>query len=79
MCGSASAPPAVAGALAGLAATGQVLGTERSLTAGVAASFGFDAITVALLGRSTPWGTFFGMTARAAEVGTRRCGTKTTG
>jgi simple sugar transport system permease protein len=28
------------------------------LTSGVAASFGFDAITVALLGRSTPWGTF---------------------
>ena len=49
----------VAGALAGLAASGQVLGTERSLTAGVAASFGFDAITVALLGRSRPWGTFF--------------------
>ena len=49
----------VAGALAGLAATGQVLGTEGSLTAGVAASYGFDAITVALLGRSRPWGTFF--------------------
>ena len=49
----------VAGALAGLAASGQVLGTERSLTVGVAASFGFDAITVALLGRSRPWGTFF--------------------
>nr|WP_229735145.1 ABC transporter permease [Ornithinimicrobium tianjinense] len=49
----------IAGALAGLAAGGQVLGTERSLTAGVAASFGFDAITVALLGRSRPWGTFF--------------------
>ena len=40
-------------------AIAQVLGTERSLTAGVAASFGFDAITVALLGRSRPWGTFF--------------------
>ena len=49
----------VAGALAGLASTAQVLGTERSLTAGVAASYGFDAITVALLGRSRPWGTFF--------------------
>ncbi|WP_238695153.1 ABC transporter permease [Ornithinimicrobium flavum] len=49
----------IAGALAGLAASGQVLGTERALTAGVAASFGFDAITVALLGRSRPWGTFF--------------------
>ncbi|MFK5690493.1 ABC transporter permease [Ornithinimicrobium sp. LYQ92] len=49
----------IAGALSGLAATGQVLGTEGSLTAGVAATFGFDAITVALLGRSRPWGTFF--------------------
>ncbi|HXF02033.1 MAG TPA: ABC transporter permease, partial [Arthrobacter sp.] len=48
----------LAGALAGLAGTAQVAGTEQVLTAGVAASFGFDAITVALLGRSTPWGTF---------------------
>ncbi len=48
----------IAGLLAGLAATAQVLGTEGSLTAGVAASYGFDAITVALLGRSKPWGTF---------------------
>lgn len=48
----------VAGALAGLAGVAQVAGTEHVLTAGVAASFGFDAITVALLGRSTPWGTF---------------------
>jgi len=46
-----------AGALAGLAGSAQVLGTERVLTAGVAASFGFDAITVALLGRSKPLGT----------------------
>jgi ABC-type uncharacterized transport system permease subunit len=49
----------LAGALAGLAGVAQVAGTERALTAGVAASFGFDAITVALLGRSKPWGTFF--------------------
>ncbi len=48
----------VAGALAGLGGSAQVLGTERVLTAGVAASFGFDAITVALLGRSRPLGTF---------------------
>lgn len=48
----------VAGALAGLAGASQVLGTEKVLTAGVAASFGFDAITVALLGRSKPLGTF---------------------
>jgi ABC-type uncharacterized transport system permease subunit len=27
-------------------------------TAGIDAGIGFDAITVALLGRSTPWGTF---------------------
>ena len=48
----------IAGALSGLAGVSQVSGTERVLTADVAASFGFDAITVALLGRSTPWGTF---------------------
>lgn len=48
----------LAGLLAGLAGTAQIAGTEHSLTTGIAASFGFDAITVALLGRSTPWGTF---------------------
>jgi simple sugar transport system permease protein len=48
---------AIAGGLAGLAGSAQVLGTERVLTTGVAASFGFDAITVALLGRSKPLGT----------------------
>jgi simple sugar transport system permease protein len=47
----------IAGALAGLAGSAQLLGTERSLSAGIAASFGFDAITVALLGRSKPLGT----------------------
>jgi ABC-type uncharacterized transport system permease subunit len=47
----------IAGALAGLGGAAQVLGTEQVLTAGVAASFGFDAITVALLGRSRPLGT----------------------
>ena len=49
----------IAGALAGLGGSAQVLGTEKVLTAGVAASFGFDAITVALLGRSKPLGTVF--------------------
>ena len=48
---------AIAGALAGLGGSAQVLGTEKVLTGGVAASFGFDAITVALLGRSKPLGT----------------------
>lgn len=47
---------AVSGALAGLAGTSQILGSEKVLTTGVAASFGIDAITVALLGRSNPWG-----------------------
>ncbi len=47
---------AVSGALAGLAGTTQILGTEQHLTIGVSASFGIDAITVALLGRSNPWG-----------------------
>lgn len=48
----------IAGMLAGLAGTAQIAGTEHSLTVGIAASFGFDAI-VALLGRSKPWATFF--------------------
>jgi simple sugar transport system permease protein len=47
----------IAGALAGLAGSAQVLGTEKALTEGIAASYGFDAITVALLGRSRPVGT----------------------
>lgn len=46
----------IAGALAGLAGSAQVLGTQPALTTNVAASFGFDAITVALLGRSRPLG-----------------------
>ncbi|AXK45573.1 ABC transporter permease [Brachybacterium saurashtrense] len=47
---------AVAGGLVGLAGAVHVLGTERRLTEGVAGSIGFDAITVALLGRSGPVG-----------------------
>lgn len=48
----------LSGALAGLAATAPTLGTEQFLTTGIAANYGFDAITVALLGRSRPLGTF---------------------
>jgi simple sugar transport system permease protein len=50
----------IAGAMAGLAGASQVLSATRtlSLTDGIAATFGFDAITVALLGRSKPLGTF---------------------
>ena len=47
----------IAGALAGLAAVQQILGHHDSLTANVAGVIGFDAITVALLGRATPLGT----------------------
>lgn len=49
----------ISGALAGLAATAPVLGTEKAITGGVAGTIGFDAITVALLGRSRPLGVFF--------------------
>ncbi|MDE0572661.1 ABC transporter permease [Demequina sp. B12] len=49
----------VAGALAGLAGSAPVLGTEKALTDQTAGSLGFDAITVALLGRSRPLGTVF--------------------
>ncbi|MEZ3159395.1 ABC transporter permease [Microbacterium sp. BWT-B31] len=49
----------ISGALVGLAGVTQVLGTiTTGFTAGIDAGIGFDAITVALLGRSTPWGTF---------------------
>ncbi|UYG15658.1 ABC transporter permease [Brachybacterium huguangmaarense] len=46
----------IAGALVGLAGAVHVLGTEHRLTGGIAGSVGFDAITVALLGRSGPIG-----------------------
>ena len=49
----------IAGALAGLGGAVQILGSEPAMTAGVGGSFGFDAITVALLGRGTPIGTVF--------------------
>ncbi len=47
----------IAGGLAGLAGVSQVLGTQGYLTGGVSAGLGFDAITVALLGRASPFGT----------------------
>jgi simple sugar transport system permease protein len=50
----------ICGGLAGLGGAVHVLGTEHALTTSVAGSFGFDAITVALLGRATPIGTVFG-------------------
>jgi simple sugar transport system permease protein len=47
----------ISGALAGLAGCSQILGTNTALTGDVDAGLGFDAITVALLGRAGPGGT----------------------
>ena len=46
----------LAGALAGLAGASEVLGTEGRVTQSFAGDIGFDAIAVALLGRSSPIG-----------------------
>ncbi|MDQ1582746.1 MAG: ral nucleoside transport system permease protein [Microbacteriaceae bacterium] len=49
----------ISGALVGFAGINQTLGTfPQGITADLDASIGFDAITVALLGRSRPWGIF---------------------
>ncbi|HOB56390.1 MAG: ABC transporter permease [Microbacteriaceae bacterium] len=49
----------ISGALVGLAGVSQVLGTVTTgFTGGIDAGIGFDAITVALLGRSKPVGVF---------------------
>ncbi len=49
----------LAGGYSGLAVSTEILGTTTSgFGEGVDSGIGFDAITVALLGRSTPWGTF---------------------
>ena len=47
----------ISGALCGLAATAPVLGTQKGMDESVVGTIGFDAITVALLGRSRPLGT----------------------
>jgi general nucleoside transport system permease protein len=49
----------IAGALAGLGGAMQILGSEPAMTAGIGGSFGFDAITVALLARANPIGVVF--------------------
>ena len=49
----------ISGALVGLAGANQVQGViTTGFTSGIDAGIGFDAITVALLGRSRPWGVF---------------------
>ena len=47
---------ALSGALAGAAGIVQILGVNFHMTDTVAAGYGFDAIAVALLARSNPWG-----------------------
>lgn len=60
----------IAGALAGLAAAMNVLGHQDALSPSLAGSIGFDAITVALLGRATPLGTVLaGLLFGAMSVG----------
>jgi simple sugar transport system permease protein len=46
----------LAGLLAGLAGAGNILGLNHEMTATFSTTVGFDSITVALLGRSNPWG-----------------------
>lgn len=45
---------AIAGALAGLAGTGQALGLERNVKSAFSSGYGFDSIAIALLARSNP-------------------------
>ncbi len=64
---------AAAGALAGLAGANQVLGVLGRATPGFSAGIGFDAIAVALLGRSHPVGVLFaGLLFGALEAGGRQ-------
>jgi ABC-type uncharacterized transport system permease subunit len=50
----------ISGALIGMAGANQVQGViTTGFTSGIDAGLGFDAITVALLGRSRPWGVFW--------------------
>lgn len=59
-----------AGMLAGLAAVMSVLGDQNSVSTTMAGNIGFDAITVALLGRATPLGTVLaGLLFGAMSVG----------
>jgi simple sugar transport system permease protein len=62
----------VSGGLAGLGGAVHLIGTEYSLTTGIAGSIGFDAITVALLGQATPLGTLLGaLLFGALQTGSR--------
>lgn len=63
----------LAGALAGLAGANQVSGVLGRASPGFSAGIGFDAIAVALLGRSHPWGVLLaGLLFGALEAGGRQ-------
>ncbi|HVQ23279.1 MAG TPA: ABC transporter permease [Candidatus Saccharimonadia bacterium] len=59
-----------AGAMAGLAGAGEILGISHTMSASFGGSIGFDAIAVALLGRAHP----FGIMAAALLFGVMRAG-----
>jgi ABC-type uncharacterized transport system permease subunit len=64
---------AIAGAMAGLAGATQILGPLSRATPGFSAGIGFDAIALALLGRSHPVGVVFsGVLFGALEAGGRQ-------
>jgi ABC-type uncharacterized transport system permease subunit len=64
---------AIAGAMAGLAGAAQILGPLGRATPGFSAGIGFDAIALALLGRSHPVGVVFsGLLFGALEAGGRQ-------
>ncbi|MCK8462460.1 ABC transporter permease [Aliiroseovarius sp. S1339] len=64
---------AIAGAMAGLAGANQVLGVLDRATPGFSAGIGFNAIAVALMGRSHPVGVLFaGVLFGALEAGGRQ-------
>lgn len=60
----------LSGALAGLAGTNEVLGVNHNLALAFSAGYGFDAIALALLGKSHP----FGVVLAALLFGTLRSG-----
>ena len=61
---------AICGLLGGLAGSVQMLGVQTFYSSGISANVGFDAITVALLGRSSP----LGIMASALLFGAFRAG-----
>src|SRR4029453_14198555 len=66
------ANPHPAGGVGGLGGSNQLLSVTPSLTPGFSSGFGFDAIALALLGRSNPWG----VVAAAFLFGAMRAGSR---